>query len=111
MELARPISTNTLLAEGDSDSPMHIPPIFEISTNTLLAEGDIGVLQAHISSWEFQPTPSSRRVTTTRVTSKKTTTISTNTLLAEGDAPGRPNTWGTLSISTNTLLAEGDAKT
>ena len=56
------ISTNTLLAEGDRIGG-HAPAVSAISTNTLLAEGDRYFYLAEKAS-QFQPTPSSRRVTT-----------------------------------------------
>ena len=62
-ERRRCISTNTLLAEGDSHSHLLVYGDNGISTNTLLAEGDI-ISKIGIS--EFK--------------------ISTNTLLAEGDS-------------------------
>ena len=57
------ISTNTLLTEGDLAAFL----IFElviISTNTLLTEGDEAVETSDaMQKLQFQPTPSSRRVT------------------------------------------------
>ena len=56
----------------------------------------------------FQPTPSSRRVTGYIRSWQGWPTISTNTLLAEGDATFFPFLLSSENISTNTLLAEGD---
>ena len=60
---AAAISTNTLLTEGDR-SALNLAGVQQpISTNTLLTEGDPLVYIDKIDQAEFQPTPSSRRVT------------------------------------------------
>ena len=56
-----------------------------ISTNTLLAEGDKDTSRAGTYHNKFQPTPSSRRVTSQNGLALFVVGISTNTLLAEGD--------------------------
>ena len=79
------ISTNTLLAEGDPWT-RPLPAGRRISTNTLLAEGDHDGCPISNLQLQFQPTPSSRRVTRWDCLFYFCATISTNTLLAEGDA-------------------------
>ena len=59
--------------------------IGHISTNTLLAEGDVAVQRLYVGDGQFQPTPSSRRVTFPQIQHPVGVQISTNTLLAEGD--------------------------
>ena len=56
----------------------------------------------------FQPTPSSRRVTTCSSEAPNAFAISTNTLLTEGDDKYQ-SIYDLILISTNTLLTEGDA--
>ena len=102
------ISTNTLLAEGDPTSMLGYGYL-RISTNTLLAEGDVKIQTATPGQCQFQPTPSSRRVTVVGVCDQRDSTISTNTLLAEGDVVAAFVVLWNKSISTNTLLAEGDS--
>ena len=63
-----------------------------------------------MASPQFQPTPSSRRVTATWVPSVTLAQISTNTLLTEGDWKEKYGGDGYF-ISTNTLLTEGDRET
>ena len=57
------ISTNTLLTEGDLACAGINAPHMAISTNTLLTEGDLCNFVLHKNILRFQPTPSSRRVT------------------------------------------------
>ena len=79
------ISTNTLLAEGDTNLLTGGFNYDCISTNTLLAEGDGEERLVRFNEALFQPTPSSRRVTDFSICILDTDGISTNTLLAEGD--------------------------
>ena len=57
------ISTHTLLAEGDDKYGKYVVEINPISTHTLLAEGDRFRRSISVMCGLFQPTPSSRRVT------------------------------------------------
>ena len=104
----------------------------EISTNTLLAEGDAAENAKHQANLAFQPTPSSRRVTSDGFfcwleydefqptpSSRRVTRGLRTASLASSFQPtpssrrvtaGNPGSAWHGTISTNTLLAEGDPK-
>ena len=105
---ALPISTHSLLAEGD-DFNFISNPSRSISTHSLLAEGDLLDSGAFTFMMDFNPLPprgGRRRQNRIRNGGRQ---ISTHSLLAEGDAEKSGHRHDG-DISTHSLLAEGDAE-
>ena len=82
--------------------------LYTISIHTFLAEGDFHPEKAELGDYEFQSTPSSRKVTWEVTQLEYNPIISIHTFLAEGDLPFVSHVTVISVISIHTFLAEGD---
>ena len=103
------ISTHTLHTEGDGQRDTQRLYPRHISTHTLHTEGDHAIQIAQDKCIRFQPTPSTRRVTSPYLTINPYLLISTHTLHTEGDLRAALHPAAPIEISTHTLHTEGDS--